>query len=202
MEIADKDGIDAVTMRRLGEDLGVEAMSLYHHVKDKDEVLNGMTDAFVREIEEPTGSPDWKGAIRARAMAARSLTRRHRWAPRLLASPRQISPTALHYEEWVLARLLEGGLSNQLAHSAMHLIGSRTLGFTQEIGGTGDDAPEVAGSILRSIDLAEFPVIAQAIKGVHHDEDAEFAFGLDLILDGLERARDAEATPRRRRARR
>ena len=72
----------------------------------------------------------------------------------------------------------------------------------KELSGVGDDAPETAGKILRSIDIAEFPVIAQAIKGVHHDEDAEFAFGLDLILDGIERARDAEASPRRRRARR
>ena len=202
MAIADKDGIEAVTMRRLGEELGVEAMSLYHHVQDKDEILAGMTDAFVREIDEPTGALDWKAKIRARAMTARRLARRHRWAPHLLASPRQLSLTALHYQEWVLARLLEGGLSNQLAHSAMHIVGSRTLGFSQELSGVGDDAPETAGKILKSIDLAEFPVIAQAIKGVHHDEDAEFAFGLDLILDGLERARDAEASPRRRRARR
>jgi AcrR family transcriptional regulator len=204
MDIADKDGIEAVTMRRLGEELGVEAMSLYHHVKDKDEILAGMTDVFVREIEEPADTPsraNWKAAIRTRALAARALAKRHRWAPRLLASPRHLSLTGLHYQEWVLARLLDGGLSNQLAHSAMHIIGSRTLGFSQELGGVGDDAPETAKNILRSIDLAEFPVIARAIKGVHHDEDAEFAYGLDLILDGLERARDAEAAPRRSRTR-
>ena len=203
MEIADKDGIEAVTMRRLGEHLGVEAMSLYHHVGGKDEILDGMVDAFVREIEAPAGARNWKVAIRGRAMAARTLVRRHRWAPHLLASPRNPSPTMLHYEEWVLARLLEGGLSHQMAHSAMHIIGSRTLGFTQELSGVGDDAPEAARKIFRSIDLADYPAFAEIIKDVHHDEDAEFAFGLDLILDGLERAREAEASRRRRtRARR
>jgi AcrR family transcriptional regulator len=194
MAIADKEGLDAVTMRRLGQELGVEAMSLYHHVRSKDEILDGMADEFVAAIDEPAHPRDWKAAIRERAMAARALVRRHKWAPHLLASPRKLSPRMLHYEDWVLGRLLEGGLSCQMAHSAMHLIGSRTLGFTQELSGVGDDAEAAARKIFGSIDLAEYPAFKAILRGgVHHDEDLEFAFGLDLVLDGLERARDAEA---------
>lgn len=193
MEIADADGIAAVTMRRIGQTLGVEAMSLYYHVAGKDDVIEGIVDTFAGELGAPIAAPDWKASIRARAMIAREFVRRHPWVPRLmLARPGGVSPAMMRYYDALIGDLLRGRFSHQLAHTAMHILGSRTLGFTQDIV-TGDEAPEFARKMLSQIRLADYPNIAEGLKGVHHDEDVEFEFGLDLILDGLERARDAEA---------
>ena len=192
MDIADKDGLAAVTMRRLGQELGVEAMSLYHHVRDKGEIEGGMIDAFISRIEAPPPGTDWREAIRGRAMSARRLVRRHRWAPRLLASRQHISPVVMRYNEGLVGAFHDGGFSNQLIHTAMHVVSSRSLGFTQDLAVQGDEADANAHRILAQIRIEDYPVLKEALKGVMHDEDYEFVFGLDLILDGLERARDAE----------
>lgn len=188
--LADGSGLESLTMRRLGQELGVEAMSLYHHVANKDDVLDGIVDLVVGEIAVPAADADWKAAMRQRSLCARELIKRHRWAPRLIVSRVAMSPAMLRYMDSVMGTLRRAGFSNELAHHAMHVMGSRMLGFTQELFDPGDLGPEVAGILLREIPSAEYPHITEALREVHHDDDVEFEFGLDLILDGLERARD------------
>jgi AcrR family transcriptional regulator len=182
-------------MRRVGQDLGVEAMSLYHHVKSKDDIVDGMVDVLVDEIPAPPASADWKSAIRTRALAARALLRRHPWVFRVIAHTSGMSPAMLRYHEAVIGNLLAGGFSNQLTHTAMHVLGSRTLGFTEDLFLGQERGPEVVKGIVEELRAGKYPIIRRAIKDVHHDDDLEFAFGLDLILDGLEQARDAAERP-------
>jgi AcrR family transcriptional regulator len=200
--IADKDGIDAVTMRRLGQELGVEAMSLYHHVAGKDEVVLGMVDLLVDEIPAPDAEADWKGAIRTRALGARDHLRGHAWAFRLIAGTQSLSPALLRHHNEVIGDMLRGGFSHQLTHTAMHVLGSRTLGFVEDLFLGNQRATEIVKDAYREVRAGKYPAILEAMSDVRHDDDVEFAFGLDLILDGLERERDAEAKPKKAAARR
>src|SRR5215470_14993323 len=145
--VADEGGIAALTMRRLAQDLGVEAMSLYHHVADKDEVLDGMVDVVVGEINtrvaEVGSSPDrgdrnWKTAVRRRILTAREVLLSHPWAPGVIESRTTMSPTVMRYYDSLVGLLRQGGLSVSLTHHAMHALGSRALGFTQELFGPDD----------------------------------------------------------------
>jgi AcrR family transcriptional regulator len=188
VELADDGGIESVTMRRLGQALGVEAMSLYHHVASKDDVLDGMVDVLVGDIAPPAQGSDWRTAIRERAQSARRLLAEHPWAPRLITSRSRLSPAILRYMDGVMGSLLAGGLSSQLAHLALHVIGSRVLGFTQELFDPTDLGPEVA-KIFQPDWSGQYHSLASVLHDVSHDDDAEFEFGLDLILDGLERVR-------------
>jgi AcrR family transcriptional regulator len=190
IDLADREGLGTVTMRRLGQELGVEAMSLYHHVRDKDDVISGMVELLLSEISAP-GAGDWKETIRARALAARNHLRRHPWAFRLIASGDGLD-LMKHYSA-VVASLRAGGLSRQLTHTAMHVLGNRTFGFSDDLFLGDDRGHERVKEMLRQVREGKYPEIAEAMQGVRHDDDAEFVFGLDLILDGLERARDAEA---------
>ena len=201
VDIADRDGIDAVTMRRLGQELGVEAMSLYHHVAGKDEVVTGIVDLLVDEIPIPAAGLEWKASIRARALSAREFLRAHVWSFRLIAGSRSLSPGLLRHYNAVIADMLRGGFSHQLTHTAMHVLGSRTLGFVEDLFLGNDRAPEVVRDAFREVKAGKYPAILEAMSDVRHDDDLEFAFGLDLILDGLERERDAEAKPKKTAAR-
>ena len=189
IEIADKDGIDAVTMRRLGEKLGVEAMSLYHHVRSKDEIATGIVDLLIGEIPAAETTGDWRAAIRGRALAAREHLRRHPWVFRLITGAQGLSPALLRHYDAVIADMLRGGLSHQLTHTGMHVIGSRTLGFTEDLFLGNDRGPEIVKAAFAEIKSGKYPAIAESIRDIHHDDDVEFVFGLDLILDGLERAK-------------
>ena len=189
IDLADAEGVDALTMRRLGQALGVEAMSLYNHVASKDDILNGIVDVLVGEIPLAPGGTDWRAALRAQSLAARDLVRRHAWAPQLITSRTTMSPAMVTYMDAVVGTLHGGGLSHDLTHNAMHVLGSRILGFTMELFDPTDLGPEVA-SILRETTTDRYPHLAATLGQVHHDDDVEFAFGLDLILDGLERSRD------------
>ncbi len=186
IDVADRDGIEAVTMRRLGHELGVEAMALYRHVADKDALVEGMVDLLIGEIQVPGDAADWKAAIRGRAMSAREVLRRHQWAPRLIASRPILSPAMLRYLDAVTRTLRDGGLSHQMGHHAMHVIGARLLGFTQELFDDGDLRPETVRLFLSQVRAGDYPAIAEALPHAHHDDDLEFEFGLDLILDGLD----------------
>ena len=188
--LADREGVEALTMRRLGQALGVEAMSLYHHVKGKDDVVAGMLELLVDETPAPDAG-DWKATIRARALAAREHLRPHPWAFRLIASAQ--GPNLMKHHAAVVASLRAGGLSRQLTHTAMHVLGNRTFGFSDDLFLGDDRGHERVREMLREVREGKYPAIAEALQGVHHDDDLEFVFGLDLILDGLERARDAEA---------
>jgi AcrR family transcriptional regulator len=195
LDLADQGGSDAVSMRKLGQVLGVDAMSLYHHVRDKDDILDGIIDLVVAEIDPPTSDPDWKIALRGRVMAARDVMLRHPWAPRVIESRAAPGPATMRYMESVLAILRDGGFSIDLAHHAMHVLGSRVLGFNQELfddSGAASIDPEMAAVMARQL-AGAYPNIAELTQAISHegglggcDDDVEFAFGLDLILSGLD----------------
>jgi AcrR family transcriptional regulator len=208
LALADERGIEALTMRSLGQELGVEAMSLYNHVDNKDAVLDGLIELVVVEVLEavdeiePLGDPaDWKAITRRRILAAREVMLRHRWAPKVLESRKEMPAVMLRYYDGLLGLMFAGGFSADLAHHAMHAFGSRALGFTQELFEEADDVPAETVALMAQQMSAEYPNLGEMLKVVTHDADTtlgwcddqfEFEFGLDLLLDGLERRRDAE----------
>jgi AcrR family transcriptional regulator len=201
--LADERGIEALTMRSLGRQLGVEAMSLYNHVENKDDVLNGMVDvvlgeilAAVGEIEPPAEPAEWKAVARRRMLAAREVLLRHRWAPEVFESRTKIPPAVPRYYDSLLGLMLGAGFSIDLAHHALHALGSRALGFSQELFVTADEDSGPAPTPEQM--AAQYPNLAELMRVVSHDADStlggcddqfEFEFGLDLLLDGLERQR-------------
>lgn len=207
VELADRDGLDALTMRRLAQELGVEAMSLYHHVANKEAVLDGVIEVVIGEILEavqdvdaPAPEDDWCAALRARILAAREAMLRHPWAPRVLETRTTMSPMIIGYFDGLLGILRAGGFSYDLAHHAMHALGSRALGFTQEL--FEPDDPEAADAEADAMleQMADhFPNIVGMLAEIAHDDpdgtlgwcddQHEFEFGLDVILEGLERRR-------------
>jgi AcrR family transcriptional regulator len=199
VELADRAGIESLSMRKLGQELGVDAMALYRHVQHKDDLLDGVVEMIVEEIERPAPNTDWKSALREQAMAARRVMLRHPWARRVLEERATGGPAFLAYIETVMATLRDGGFSIDLAHHALHVLGSRIFGFNQDVfeeSGEPDPSPEAAAMLIRA--LAAYPRISELAGSVSHDgvlgkcdDDFEFTFGLDLILDGLERHRAA-----------
>ena len=197
VRLADREGIDAVSMRRLGTELGIEAMSLYTHVRDKDDLLNGMVELVIGEIPIHHDGADWKASLRTTVLGARSAVLRHSWAPRIIETRGDPGPSGLRYYDAVMGILRDGGFSLAMTHHAIHLLGSRMLGFTQDLF---DDSPDVDPAALTAMAAAlaeSHPYVSEMALGVTHDgglggcdDDVEFAFGLDLILDGLERLRD------------
>lgn len=211
VELADGDGLEALTMRNLAHHLGVEAMSLYYHVKNKEALLDGAAEVIVEEINQaaaevdgPDPADDWKTAMRLRILTARRVILRHRWAPELLETRTTMNPALLRYFHGILEIFRAGDISYDLAHHAMHALGSRALGFTQELfepeGGSDDEA--VNEAMLEQM-MGELPLMVEMMSEIAHDEgpdttigwcddQTEFEFGIDLILDGLEaRARTA-----------
>jgi Transcriptional regulator len=212
--LADEAGIAAVTMRRLAEQLGVEPMSLYYHLPNKEAILDGIVDLVFREVEEAAGvfeapaqgnsvpDPGWKAALRARILAARRVMLRHPWVPALLDSRSGLGLAQARYVDAVVGTLRSGGLSYDLIHHAMHALGSRMFGFTQELGeepgASGGAGGGNAGDPDALAQMAEHvPNLAAMLAVVAHDDpdstlgwcddQFEFEFGLDIILDGLER---------------
>lgn len=215
VRVADDGGIAAVTMRRLATELGVEPMSLYHHVADKDGVLDGMVDVVVREINDrvgglqaPSGGAGWKAAVRRRILTAREVLLSHPWAPGVIESRTSMSPAILRYYDDLAGLLRQGGFTVSLVHHAMHALGSRALGFTQELFAAedGEDQAAVDMAALMGQMATEYPYITEvvAIESAKHDptstlgwcdDQVEFEFGLDLILDGLETLHTAQEQP-------
>jgi len=194
VELADRDGIESISMRRLAQELGVEAMSLYTHVRNKDDLLDGMVDAVIGQIPLAEGGAGWKASLRQMALAARGVVLRHPWAPRTIETRTAPGFAAMRYVDAVLGVLREGGFSIAQTHHALHILGSRVLGFTQELF---DDSaeldPEAAAAVASQIG-ATLPYAAEMALAATHtgalgrcDDDAEFAFALDFILDGLDR---------------
>lgn len=197
--LADEAGIDALSMRNLGHELGVEAMSLYNHVANKEDILDGMVDVVVAEIGSPEEGDGWKGSIRERILSARRVLVRHPWAPGVIVSRRTPSPTMLEYMDSMAGILRRGGFSVDLVHHAMHVLGSRVLGFVQELYDDSEDltaSPEMTAIMMQQM-AERFPYITEIAVEITHDDDSilgsgcddqfEFEFALDLILDGLER---------------
>ena len=206
MNLADAEGLSALTMRRLASDLDVEPMSLYHHVPGKDRLLDGLTDSILIEVGNAVAAAvraedDWPTALRHRCLAARTVMVRHRWAPGLLSSRPRIPAGLYPYYEEILATMVRGGLSYHLCHRAIHALGTMVLGFTQELfspdseGGTLDE--DAAEADLAAMADALPHLTAMVASEVHdNDEDPlgwcdsqnEFEFTLTQLLDGLARA--------------
>ena len=197
--LADKGGIESLSMRKLAQELGVEAMSLYNHVRNKDDILDGVVDVVVGEIQIPVETSDWKTSLRQTVLSARGVLLRHPWAPRVIESRKNPSPATFQYFESVIGILRKGGFSVDLTHHALHVLGSRILGFTQELFNDSDELASGPDAAAMYAQMAEkFPYMIEMAMAVSHegglggcDDDVEFAFALDLILDGLERRRDA-----------
>jgi AcrR family transcriptional regulator len=195
LELADKEGLEGLTMRKLGDALGVEAMSLYNYFASKDELLSGLIDIVFSEIEVPQHG-GWKGAMRRRAISALAALSRHRWAVGLMESSMRPGPENLGHHEAVLKRLREAGFSVAMTAHAYSALDSYTYGFAQQQIGlpfdTGMQAGEVAEQILGQNVAADFPYLAeiatQHVMKPGYSYSNEFEYGLDLILDGLSRA--------------
>lgn len=199
--LADEDGIESLTMRKLAKELGVEAMTLYYYVANKEEILRGIVDLVMSEIESPSDGPDrqaasWKTEMRRSAISAHKVLMRHRWAATLMLSGGD-SPARMHHMETILRCLRHGGFSADMTHHAYHAVESHIMGFTLWLVGMALDAqklPDLAATFLRDLSREEYPFLAEHIE-THLAETgtggkSEFEFGLDLILDGLERIRD------------
>jgi AcrR family transcriptional regulator len=197
--LADEHGVEAISMRRIAGELGVVPMALYKHVSSKDELLDGMIDVVVGEIGPPAGGTDGKAAIRRRVLSARGALLRHPWASRVIESRPSPTPTVLRYMDSMIGIFRAGGFSIDLTHHAMHAMGSRLLGFSQELfDDTGEVGPETGPEALRAM-AGAYPNITALVAAITHDQGSvvglgcddqfEFEFALDLMLDGLERLR-------------
>jgi AcrR family transcriptional regulator len=203
MDLADESGIESVTMRELGRKLGVEAASLYNHVTGKDDLLNGMTDLAAVEIELPSSEVGWKEAMRRRAVSARGVFLQHRWAAALIDSREWSGPYSLIYADRVLSTLIGAGFSPIIASWAFIALDSYIYGFERQRSNFSlpDDVDtiEVAQKVLAAIPegaASSLAAVAMEYADKPYDEDAAFGFGLDLILDSLERLLGAEAPTR------
>jgi AcrR family transcriptional regulator len=189
VDLADQQGIDAVSMRRVGESLGVEAMSLYRHVRDKDDLLDGMVDAVIARFPAREASLPWRESLRALVRGAHDVLLAHPWVAALATSRPAVGPARLRFVDAVLGALLAGGCSPQLAHDAMHAIEVHVFAFTlQELRLQG--GPSAHGYQLDDV-LAKadaLPHLAATLAVAEHDHVAEFEFVLELLIVGIERA--------------
>ncbi|MFF0542116.1 TetR/AcrR family transcriptional regulator [Nocardia thailandica] len=201
VRVADQGGADAITMRRVAQELGVEAMSLYHHVPNKDALLDGVVDAVFDAIDlPPADAPDWRTALRARAASARAVLSRHRWALGLLDSRRHPGPATLRHHDAVLGVLRAAGFSLPAAAHAISLLDSYLAGYVLQETSLPFDTPadvhDVADTLLATLPPDRFPHLREMITDhalrPGYDHTTEFGYGLDLILDALEARRTTE----------
>ena len=192
--LADRQGLEELTMRRLGAELGVEAMSLYKHVSNKDDILDGMLGLVVTEIELPDENADWRESMKRRAISTRTVLTRHSWAIGLLEARGPAGPTALGYLDAVLGTLRSEGFSIDDAAHAFWLLDSSVYGHivqeTSMTSGGASDTGESAAPDLASLTADDYPhlvEIAQHALTSEYGFDREFEFGLELILDALDR---------------
>jgi AcrR family transcriptional regulator len=201
--LADRDGVDAASMRKIAQELGVVPMALYRHVANKDELLDGMVDIVVGEIDPPETGVHWKAAVRRRILSARRALLRHPWARQVMESRPEPTPTVLAYMDSMIGMFRAGGFSLDLVHHTMHAMGSRLMGFSQELfDDTGPADPSTAAQMQQAM-AARYPHIAELVGAVMHDDASvvgsgcddqlEFEFALDLMLDGLEKLAAGQA---------
>jgi AcrR family transcriptional regulator len=203
VELADESGVESVTMRGLARRLGVEAMALYNHVANKEALLDGMVEDVLNEIGQAAtaiSGGEWKATMRARILAAREVWLRHPWAPRMLESRTDPGAHLTPCYDALIGLFRDGGFSYDLTHHALHALGTRALGYTHEPWDDSQPPPDLP-LVARQM-AGEYPNIAAMLEGVSHDPDTslgwcddqfEFEFALDLLLDGLERLRDEES---------
>jgi AcrR family transcriptional regulator len=194
--LADSGGIESLTMRRLGQDLGVEAMSLYKHVANKDALLDGMVDLVFAEIELPSADTDWRTAMRDRAVSTRAALTRHPWATPLMQSRKAPGPAILRHHDTVIGTLRGAGFSVELTAHAFSVLDGYIYGFAMQQRSlpfdTLEEAQEVGRQMFARMPAGAYPhlteLTVQHILRPGYDYGDEFEYGLDLILDGLDRA--------------
>ena len=200
LELADHGGIESLTMRKLGQTLGFEAMSLYDHVANNDEVIEGLLYLVLDESEPPSPTGDWDGAVRSSAVSVHAALRRHHWASAVLMAPGRLRPARLHYMDSLLGRLREAGFSAETTYHAYHVLDGHIFGFSlweASHSYSDEDAAEMMASFEQTITPDEYPYLREHgeqhfAEGPHHDVSA-FEFGLDLIVDGLRKIRDSSS---------
>jgi AcrR family transcriptional regulator len=195
MSVADAGGLETLTMRSLGQELGVGPMALYRHVANKDDLVDGIVDLVFVEIGPPTSGADWKTAMRERAISVRDALLRHRWAIGMLESRRNPGPANLRHHDAVIGNLLAAGFDMAMAAHAYSLLDAYIYGFaltkmSLPFDSTSEIA-EVAQTMLQPFPLNAYPNLAAFITEhamkPGYDYGDEFEYGLDIILDGLER---------------
>jgi AcrR family transcriptional regulator len=203
ISIADEGGLEALSMRKLAQELGVEAMSVYYYVANKDEILDGILNFVITEFELAIGGPDWKTAIRQSAISAHDVLMRHPWACNLMMSVKRVAPARMRYMEALLRRLREAGFSANMTHHAYHALDSHIIGSTLWEAGysSNKDLEDVAKTFVAKT-VKEYPYLAehaeQHFARSKRKDLPEFEFGLDLILDGLEKIRTRGSRTNRR----
>ena len=196
LDLADDGGIESVTMRKLGQALGFEAMSLYNYVANKDDLLDGMLDLVLDETDLPDAVGDWAAAIRSSAISVHRALRRHSWAGPLLMAPGRIRPARLRYMDELLGRVREAGFSADTTYHAYHVLDGHIIGFSLwQNSHSYPPMPDIAAIFDRVIPAHIYPYLREhgeqhLSEGPHREVDA-FEFGLDLILEGLQRLRAA-----------
>jgi len=198
-DLADRGGIEALSMRKLSQELGGAPMSLYNHVADKEDLLDGIIDALFTEIDLPLGQLDWKATMRQRAISLRAVLNRHPWAIGQMGR-RTPGPATLRHHDAVIGHFLDAGFSLQLVAHAISALDGYIYGFTlQERNlafGTPDETAELAEAFLQQFPSQQYPRLAtftvEHVLQPGYDYGKEYEFGLDLILDGLERAHNQE----------
>jgi AcrR family transcriptional regulator len=197
--MADQTGVDSISMRKLAGELGVVPMALYKHVTDKDDLVNGMVDVVVGEFEAPPAGTDWKTGVRERILSARRTLLRHPWARQAIESRTKRTPTVLAYMDSIAGWFFAGGFSPDLTHHVMHVLGNRIWGFSPELFDDSRSAEEQAEATTVEEMAAKYPHIMQIVlaatggdlaSGQGCDEQFEFEFALDLLLDGFQRLHD------------
>jgi AcrR family transcriptional regulator len=196
LALADANGIESLSMRKLGEAVGVEAMSLYNHVPSKGDLLDGLIDVVFSEIELPNSADDWKTAMRQRAIAVRAALKRHRWAIGLMESRTSPGPATLRHHDAVLGCLRQAGFPIALAAHAYSALDSYIYGFALQEASlpfdTGVQTAEMARDFVAQFSRDEYPHLGEfTYKHVlqpGYDYASEYEYGLDLILDGLDKA--------------
>jgi len=193
---ADAGGLDALSMRKLAEELDVAPMALYRHVANKEDLIDGMVDVVFSEVGLPSVGPDWRTAMRQRAMSLRDVLARHRWAIGLMESRRNPGPANLRHHDAVIGSLRASGFDMALVAHAYSVLDSYIYGFALTKMNlpfeSGDDVAEIAETMLEPFPVNEYPnlveFLAEHVMKPGYDYGDEFEYGLELILDGLERA--------------
>lgn len=198
--LADQEGIEALSMRKLAQAFDVVPMALYRHVANKDELLDALVDVVIGEIDPPLEGVDWKEALRTRILSARRALLRHPWASRLMESRTTPTPVVLGYMDSMIGMFRTGGFSLDLTHHALHAMGSRMFGFTQELFNDTSDVDAAAEAEMWSAMADTYPYIFEIFTTISHDDAStvgagcddqfEFEFALDLMLEGLEKLRN------------
>lgn len=201
--LADASGLDAVSMRTLADGLGVVPMAIYKHVANKDALVSAMVDDVIAQMRMPDRpGEDWKADARALLMAARAVQHRHPWAWAAIETRGAPTPAALDHMEAMIATLRRG-LDAPLAHQVMHALGSRLWGFSQEVFSSPPPADPAVAAAAAAMLAQRWPHVLESAMSARHDpsgvvgpgcdDEAEFEFAIDLILDGAERLQSASA---------